>query len=67
MADIVCYHPRMNREYLEEKKKALQEAFDKQEKIKVEAETEQTRLSGEYRLVEELQTTFFPETEEVTE
>lgn len=44
----------MDKESLLAKRDAISRSFDEQTRIKNEAESEQVRLQGEYRLVEEL-------------
>lgn len=44
----------MDRETLIAKRDAIKSAFDEQTQIKSNAETEQVRLQGEYRVIKEL-------------
>lgn len=51
---VVCYHPGMNRETLLVKRESIKDAFDKQVQLEAEAKSEQLRLQGENRLINEL-------------
>ena len=44
----------MDKKTLTAKRDAIKDSFDQQTKIRNDAEAEQVRLQGEYRLVEEL-------------